>query len=178
MRSRSESTLAIWLVCVGIGLLFLARGAFQPYAFPLFEHLGRLSYAKIALIINGYVLAQSVCAPRAPAHENAWGAGSLRALCHNRGFLADALRRFAMVLPYGCWGTIIPKYVIDQYHSNGQVWVVYLTSLCTTVIGAHFLAVYLSAKLYRRGFKWEWWSMTSVLLYCVGLLLLMFARNP
>ena len=27
MRSRSESAMAIWLVCVGIGLLFLARGA-------------------------------------------------------------------------------------------------------------------------------------------------------
>src|SRR4051795_7888335 len=63
MRLRPESTLAIWLVCVGIGLLFLARGAFQPYAFPLFEHLGGLSYAQIALLLNGYVLAQSVGAP-------------------------------------------------------------------------------------------------------------------
>src|SRR5436305_519023 len=65
MRSRSESTLAIWLVCVGIGLLFLARGAFQPYIFPLFENLGGMSYAQIALLLNGYVLAQSMCAPLA-----------------------------------------------------------------------------------------------------------------
>jgi hypothetical protein len=83
-----------------------------------------------------------------------------------------------MVLPYGCWGTIIPKYVIDQYHTNEKVWVVYLTSLCTTVVGAHFLAVYVSDKLYRRGFKWEWWSMVSVGFYCTGLLLLIFARHP
>jgi hypothetical protein len=48
VRPRSESTLAIWLACVGIGLLFLARGAFQPYIFPLFEHLAGLPYAKIA----------------------------------------------------------------------------------------------------------------------------------
>ena len=302
MRSRSESTRAIWLVCVGIGLLFLARGAFQPYAFPLFEHLGRLSYTQIALILNGYVLAQSICAPfagwytdrtsvrtalatsivfglvsfsiisihpqfavsllavfvagiafvlgkialntllvlhssadilrrsvakratllnlgsffgnsialqmttrvgyqahavllgllhlplaiglaapRAPiAHEpkKIWGLGSVRRLCKSRDFLSDSLRRFALVLPYGCWGTIIPKYVIDQYHSNEKVWVVYLTSLCTTIIGAHFLAVYVSAQLYRRGFKWEWWSMVSVLLYCAGLLLLIFAKHP
>src|SRR5205085_960020 len=65
MRSRSESTTAIWIVCVGIGLLFLARGAFQPYAFPLFEHLGHLTYGQIALLLNGYVMAQSVCAPLA-----------------------------------------------------------------------------------------------------------------
>src|SRR6266478_5372173 len=65
MRERSESTIAIWLVCVGIGLLFLARGAFQPYAFPLFEHLSGLTYAQIALLLNGYVMAQSVCAPLA-----------------------------------------------------------------------------------------------------------------
>ncbi|MDB6110249.1 MAG: rane protein major facilitator superfamily [Pedosphaera sp.] len=302
MRSRSESTMAIWLVCVGIGLLFLARGAFQPYIFPLFEHLGGLSYAQIALLLNGYVLAQSVCAPVAGwftdrtsvrvalatsivfglssflvistspgflisavavlvaglafvmgkialntilvLHSSAdilrrsvakratllnlgsffgnsiayqmttrvgygahalllgilylplaiglaapsvpavstskknWGMADVKTLCRNRGFLADSLRRFAMVLPYGCWGTIIPKYVIDQYGSNKPVWIVSLTSLCTTIIGAHFLAVYLSAKLYRRGFKWEWWSMTSVLFYCTGLILLVFAHHP
>jgi len=39
MRSQRESTVAIWLVCFGIGLLFLARGAFQHYIFPLFENL-------------------------------------------------------------------------------------------------------------------------------------------
>jgi MFS family permease len=302
MRERSESAIAIWLVCVGIGLLFLARGAFQPYIFPLFEDLEGLSYARIALLLNGYVLAQSVCAPlagwytdrtsvrialttsivfglfsfllistspgfllsaiavfaaglafvlgkislntilvlhssaetlrrsvakratllnlgsffgnsiayqvtahvgyrahalllgvlylplaiglaappppRSCSREKTWGMASLKTLCHNRGFVSDALRRFALVLPYGCWGTVIPKYVIDQYHSNMPVWIVSLTSVCTTIIGAHFLAVYLSARLYRRGFKWEWWSMTSVLLYCTGLILLMFSKNP
>ena len=301
MQRRSDSTVAIWLVCVGIGLLFLARGAFQPYIFPLFENLGGLSYAQIALMLNGYVLAQSVCAPlagwytdrtsvrialgtsivlglsgflvistspgfllstlavlvaglafvlgkialntilvlhstadilrrsvakratllnlgsffgnsiayqmtsrigyrahavllsllylplalglaapRAPSTQtskDAWGLANVKILWKNKGFRADSLRRFAMVLPYGCWGTIIPKYVIDQYQSNEPVWIVYLTSLCTTIIGAHFLAVHMSAVLYRRGFKWEWWSMTSVLLYCAGLMLLMFAGN-
>ena len=302
MRRGSDSTTAIWLVCIGIGLLFLARGAFQPYIFPLFEHLGGFSYARIAMLLNGYVLAQSVCAPLAgwytdrtsvrvalatsilfglfsfllistgpafwvsavavfvaglafvlgkialntilvvhsspdilrrsvakratllnlgsffgnsiayqvtasvgyrahalllgflylplaiglaakpspavTAPKKTWGIGNLKTLCQNKGFLSDALRRFALVLPYGCWGTIIPKYVIDQYHSNKPVWIVSLTSLCTTIIGAHFLAVYVSAKLYRRGFKWEWWSMTSVLFYCTGLMLLIFARHP
>lgn len=302
MRPRSESATAIWLVCVGIGLLFLARGAFQPYIFPLFENLDGLSYAEIAWLLNGYVMAQSVCAPlagwytdrtsmrvalatsivfglssfllvaarpgfwpsalavfaaglafvlgkialntmlvlhssaetlrrsvakratllnlgsfignsvayqmtarvgytahavllgllhlplavglaAAPApatggHKKTRGLNNLKTLCRNRGFLADGLRRFATVLPYGCWGTIIPKYVIDQYHSNDRVWVVYLTSLCTTVVGAHFLAVYVSARVYRWGFQWEWWSMVSVVFYCGGLLLLAFARNP
>jgi len=42
-RSKSSAT-AVWLVAAGIGLLFLARGAFQPYIFPLFEHLGGFSY--------------------------------------------------------------------------------------------------------------------------------------
>jgi hypothetical protein len=101
----------------------------------------------------------------------------VKVLWSNKGFLADSLRRFAMVLPYGCWGTIIPKYVIDLYGSSEPVWFIYLTSLCTTILGAHLLAVHASAVLYRRGFKWEWWSMTSVLLYCTGLLLLMFADN-
>lgn len=302
MPRRAESTTTIWVVCIGIGILFMARGAFQPYAFPLFEHLGHLSYGQIALLLNGYVLAQSICAPlagwytdrtsvrtalstsivfglvsflvisRGPGflistiavfaaglafvlgkialntilvlrssaqtlrhsvakratllnlgsfcgnsiayqvtthlsytthgvllgllhlplaigltlpqapqrseQQRTWGVAGIKSLCRNRQFLADSLRRFALVLPYGCWGTIIPKYVIDQYHSNEKVWVIYLTSLCTTVVGAHFLAVYVSDKLYRRGFKWEWWSMVSVLLYCAGLLLLMLAHHP
>lgn len=293
---------AIWLVSIGIGLLFLARGAFQPYIFPLFENLNGLSYVKIALLLNGYVLAQSVCAPlagwftdrtsvriglatsivfglcsfliissgpgfsislaavfmaglafilgkislntilvlhstpetlrrsvakratllnlgsffgnsvavamialvgyrmhalvlgllylplaiglmAAPApvatsQKKNWGMNDIKKLCRNRGFVADSIRRFALVLPYGCWGTIIPKYVYDQFHSTKPVWIISLTSVCTTVIGAHFLAVYLSAKLYRRGFKWEWWSMTSVLLYCAGLILLTFVKQP
>src|SRR6516165_6381721 len=65
MQQRSESTTAVWLAAVGIGFLFLARGAFQPYVFPLFDHLGGFSYAQTALLLNGYVLAQSVCAPLA-----------------------------------------------------------------------------------------------------------------
>jgi MFS family permease len=299
----SESTRAVWLVAVGIGLLFLARGAFQPYIFPLFEHLGGFSYARIASLLNGYILAQSVCAPLAgwytdrtsarvalatsivfglssfllissspaflvsaaavfvgglafvlgkialntilvlhsspetlrrsvakratllnlgsffgnsvavtmiarvgyrahavvlallylplaiglaapPAEvaaatrKGAWGTADVKRFLRNKGFVADSIRRFALVLPYGCWGTIIPKYVYDQYQSTKPVWIISLTSVCTTVIGAHFLAVYLSEKLYRRGFRWEWWSMTSVLLYCAGLLLLIFARHP
>jgi MFS family permease len=303
MRVERESRTAIWLVCVGIGLLFLVRGAFLPYFFPTFENLANLPYAQIALLLNGYIIAQSVCAPlagwfadrtsvrialatsilfgiagfviiatspglilsavavfvaglafvlgkislntvlvlhsspemlrrsvakratllnlgsfignsiafqmtarvgytahaillgllhlplaiglkaapapRAPETTPRLnsGSGHLRAFLQNRGFIADALRRFAVVLPYGCWGTIIPKYMIDQYGSTEPVWIIYLTSLCTTIVGAHFLAVYVSAHLYRRGFKWEWWSMASVLLYCAGLLLLIFARN-
>ena len=302
MHPRPESRSAIWVVCIAIGLLFLARGAFQPYAFPLFEHLGGLSYAQIALLLNGYMLAQSLgaplagwyadrtsirtalatsialglasfllvasapgflccaiaifaagiafvlgkialntvlvlhssqetlrrsvakratllnlgsflgntlalqvttrvgytahavllgllhlplaiglCVPPAPAPRAMAEPAvftSMRVLFRNRAFLADSLRRFALVLPYGCWGTIIPKYVIDQYHSSEQVWVVYLTSVCTTVLGAHFLASYVSARVYRWGFRWESWSMVSLLLYCAGLLLLSFAGNP
>ena len=301
MAARSDATRVVWLACIGIGLLFLVRGAFQPYAFPIFEHLGDLSYAQIALLVNGYVLAQSVGAPLAgwftdktsvrvalgtcialglssflvvasrpgplgatlavfcaglafvlgkiafntvlvqnssadtlrrsvakratllnlgsfvgnsialgmttrvgygahalllgllhlplalgfavptrsvarPAPASS-GLRGIQALCRDRGFVADSLRRLAVVLPYGCWGTIIPKYVIDTSGSTDMVWVVYLASVCTTVVGAHFLAVVVSAWLYRRGFRWESWAMVSVGLYCAGLLLLVWAGN-
>src|SRR3978361_1354958 len=64
MRARSESsTTAIWLVCIGIGLLFLVRGAFINYAKPLFEHLGGFSFSEIAILVNCYVFAQSIGAP-------------------------------------------------------------------------------------------------------------------
>jgi hypothetical protein len=143
----------------------------------------RVGYSAHAVLLGllHLPLAIGLAAPSAPSthqHTKVFGLASLKALCNNRGFLADSLRRFAIVLPYGCWGTIIPKYVIDEYQSNEEVWVVYLTSLCTTVVGAHFLAAYVSPRLYRRGFRWEWWSMVSVVFYCAGLLLLVFANNP
>jgi hypothetical protein len=127
-------------------------------------------------------LAIGLAAPRVPVtaasrKKSMWIDG-MRTLCRNKGFVSDALRRFALILPYGCWGTIIPKYVYDQYNSKDAIWVVSLTSVCTTMIGAHFLAVYVAAKLYRRGFKWEWWSMVSVLCYCAGLMLLILAHHP
>src|SRR2546421_1453900 len=109
---RSESTIAIWLVCIGIGLLFLARGAFQPYIFPLFEHLGGFSYGRIASILNGYVLAQSVCAPFAGwftdrtsvrvalAASIAFGLGSFLLISSSPGFLVSAAAVFTAGPPF------------------------------------------------------------------------------
>src|ERR1700730_15134700 len=65
MNPRSQTTRAIWVACLGIALLFLARGAFLPYFFPVFEHLTRLSYGQISLLLNIYVFSESVCAPLA-----------------------------------------------------------------------------------------------------------------
>jgi hypothetical protein len=31
--------------------------------------------------------------------------------------------------------------------------------------------------LYRWGFRWEWWSILSIVLYCGGLMLLIFANH-
>jgi predicted MFS family arabinose efflux permease len=301
MGSRAKSCRAVWLACAGTRLLFLARGAFQPYFFPFFENLAGLSYAAIILIQNCYLLSQSFCAPvagwyadRTSAHfalntgivfgllaflmvldgpgfcrcavavcfaglgfvlgkialnvilvqnsskeelrrsvakratlmnlgsftgnalavQVSDGLGyaahaALLAALHltlsvsllapptdhpvtpesddrcgamwehlgRRTFVADSLRLFAIILPYGCWGTIIPKYLIDLYGSNNVVRGVYLTSLCTTVIGSHLLAVYASRWLCSRGFRWEWWTWVAKAFFLAGLLLLVFASD-
>ncbi|MEN9359300.1 MAG: hypothetical protein RL095_835 [Verrucomicrobiota bacterium] len=117
---------------------------------------------------------QAAAAPK----KSSWCLGDAKDLLRKQSFLADALRRFAMVLPYGCWGTVIPKYAIDRYGCNDPVWTIGLVSLLTTLLGAHLLSVHLSKKLYSLGFKWEWWSMCSVLCYCAGLLLLSFVPSP
>src|SRR5436190_16411077 len=113
MGSRSKSsTTAVWLVAVGIGLLFLARGAFQPYIFPLFEHLGGFSYARIASILNGYVLAQSVCAPFAGWYTDrtsvrvalatsiAFGLGSFLLISSSPGFTIATVAVFVAGLAF------------------------------------------------------------------------------
>jgi MFS family permease len=302
MARRAESTWAIWIACVGIGLLYLVR-SFQNYMTPMFGQLshGTFSFSQITWLATAFLFPQSICAPlvgwyadrtslrlslltsivlgiaafliisAGPIFPLAFFAvflaglafilgkislntilvlhsspdslrrsvakratllnlGSfcgntlaqaprmgysiyaivlslfyvplafallvepspkqqqkkpqfkwehVRRLLGNQIFLADALRRFALTLPYGCWGFVISTYVIGVYGGDKlPVWRNSMTNLLTTLLGAHFLAVYLSRKLYARGFKWEWWSMTSVSLFCIGMLLLVFARNP
>ena len=63
MRGRFESSLAIWIACIGIGLLFLVRGAFQNYMSPMFTSLGGFTFTQIAWPITAFGLAQTVISP-------------------------------------------------------------------------------------------------------------------
>jgi MFS family permease len=300
MSQRSQATRAVWVACLGIALLFLARGAFLPYFFPIFEHLTRLSYGEISLLLNLYVFSQSVCAPLAgwltdrtsvrtavvmaislgslgftlmlntntfvlfavamaavgsgfvlgkiafntllvdsstqeelrrsiagramvlnlgsfagnalalqiiegvgykplvilllaanftlgiaclapripaPTGHPAMKLGDLGTVIRNKAFLADSLRLFSIYVPYGCWGTIIPKYVIDLYGSKEPVRYIYLISLCTLLGGSYVIGSWLAPKFYRWGFQWRWWTLVSLLCFCGGLLLLSFGGN-
>jgi MFS family permease len=300
MSQRQNAVRAAWVACLGIGLLFLARGAFLPYFFPIFENLTKLSYGRIALLLNLYVFSQSVCAPLAGwftdrtsvrtavitsialgscgfllmLHTAAFalftvamlgiGAGfvlgkiafntllvdsssqedlrrniagravilnvgsfagnalalqvieslghkplvllllaanftlaivylaprppvhaahapiqiaDLAGVLRNRPFIADGLRLFSIYVPYGCWGTIIPKYVIDLYQSEEPVRFIGFVSLCTYLGGSFIIGSWLAPGLYRRGFQGRWWTIVCAVCYCGGLLLLSFAGN-
>jgi hypothetical protein len=142
--------------------------------------IARVGYTAHAVLLAALHLSFAIgfAAPRAdtsPARRKKEQPGGMRDLLRDRTFVADSLRLFAIVLPYGCWGTIIPKYLIDVYRSNEPVWVAYLTSLCTTIVGSHLLARYVSKALYRRGFRWEWWTVLAQSFLCAGLLLLVLA---
>jgi MFS family permease len=300
MSPHARATRAVWVACLGIGLLFLARGAFLPYFFPIFEHLTRLSYGEISLLLNLYVFSQSVCAPlagwytdrtsvptavataivlgslgflvvlqtpgfaifapalaaigcgfvlakiafntllvdsstqeelrrsiagramvlnlgsfagnalalqviegmgykplvmlllaanftlgiailapRPPVHAEhpTMKLGDLGTVMRDKPFLVDSLRLFSIYVPYGCWGTIIPKYVIDLYGSKEPVRYIYLISLCTLLGGSYAIGSWLAPKLYRWGFQWRWWTLVSLLCFCGGLLLLSLGDN-
>jgi MFS family permease len=301
MAGERAARTAVWVACVGIGLLFLIRGATLPYFFPVFEHLTALSYAEIAVLLSLYNLCQAVAAPVAgwyadrtsirlavctaiglgglsfftisqlPAfvscalamslagvafvlakialntllvdncsQDSLRGSIAIRAALLNvgsfagnltafytiewfgyppllyllaglnltlavvffapaaaqrvrsanvsdmrpvaaaigrRAFLADGLRLLSIYLPYGCWGTIIPKYVIDVYNSNGPIRLVYFTSLVTTLVGSFVVNGFLARRLRERGFRWNGWIVLAQLCFCGGLVLLTFAGH-
>ena len=300
MSSNGKSRRAVAVATLGIGLLFLGRGAFLPYFFPIFEHLSRLSYGEISLLLTFYVFSQSLCAPIAGwftdrtsvraaivtaivlstagflviLHADSVGLfgtamvaigsgfvlakigfntllvdssskeelrrsiagratvlnlgsflgnaialamiekfgykelvflllaanftlavsflappafphsehpvmklGDLGTVLRNKPFIADSFRLFSIYIPYGCWGTIIPKYVIDLYGSKEAVRYIYLVSLCTLVGGSFVIGSWLAPKLYRWGFQWRWWTLVSLCFFCAGLLLLSFAAT-
>ena len=300
MNDRSQTSRAAWVACLGIALLFFIRGAFLPYFFPTIEHLTRLSYGEISVLLNLYVFSQSVCAPLAgwftdrtsvrvavmtsialgslgfllvlSAHtfplligamiavgagfvlgkigfntllvdsssqeelrrsiagramvlnlgsfagnalalqvieglgykqlvilllaanfsltiaylaprpevhtqHSTMKLGDLRAIIRNKAFLADSLRLFSIYVPYGCWGTIIPKYVVDIYGAKEPVRFTYLVSLSTLLGGSYIIGSWLAPKLYRWGFQWRWWTLVSLLCYSTGLFLLAFGGN-
>jgi MFS family permease len=300
MGNERAARSAVRIACVGIGLLYLTRGATLPYFYPLFEHVTTLSFGEIAALLSLYNLCQAIGAPVAGWYTDrtsirfavctAIGLGCLsfltisqlpafvtcilamilagialvlariafntllvdscseealresiatRAALLNIGsfagnlvafytiewlgyppllfllaglnltlavvlfapapprgarpvsvdvsryagvigqreFLADGLRLLSIYLPYGCWGTIIPKFVIDIYNSNGPVRLVYFTSLSTILLGSYFVNGFLASKLRNRGFRWNWWIVLAQGFFSLGLVLLTFAGN-
>jgi MFS family permease len=300
MSRQENSRRAIRVAFSGIAILFLIRGAFLPYFFPAFEHLTPFTYGQITILLNFYVLSQSVCAPFAGwltdrtsvtvavttalllgilglvtvlytqvfavsalamvaagigfvmgkiafntllvescSSEELRGSVATRAaflnlgsFCGNalavrtidqlgykplivllaalnlslavvflaphlvaqrqtsmvklkqlalalrsRAFLSDTLRLFSVYVPYGCWGTIIPKYVMDVHQSIEPVQLMYFTSMCTVVIGSYLINGYLAKKVYAFGFKWEWWTIAAKIFFYGGLLLLTFSQS-
>ncbi len=96
----------------------------------------------------------------------------------NRPFLADLLRIVSITVPYGCWGTIIPKYLMDTYGSVEIIPVVYMTSFLTIVLGTHLFNEFIARYLYSFGFTHRFWFPVSLVLYLIGLLLFTFAHKP
>lgn len=95
----------------------------------------------------------------------------------DRGFISDALYFFAAMLPYGCWGTIIPKYVIDTYSSEAPIVYIYGISVSTTLICSYFINSAVIRTLYKRGFKWTWCKWLACLLFLIGLCILTYCKN-
>src|SRR5258708_6277622 len=64
MRQPSQSTWAIWIACVGIGLLYLVR-SFQNYMAPMFGQLshGTFSFSQVIWLATAFLFPQSICAP-------------------------------------------------------------------------------------------------------------------
>ncbi len=141
-----------------------------------------LGYPPLLYLLAGLNLTLAVVylapAARRSVPSATLGLGRFNVMFRQKGFLADALRICSIYLPYGCWGTIIPKYVIDVYNSNDPVRLMYFTSLITILLGSYLVNGFLAGILHGRGFRWNWWIGLAQVCFCAGLVSLTLAANP
>lgn len=287
---------SIIIVSLGMGILYLIRGSFLPYFFPIYEHLTKLNYAQISLVMSFFLIMQAIVSPiggnlidqfnsrsisllsviaffsgfyillDTPSflfcifsiiligaslitlkntlcvsiidnselinlrkvvsirltvmnvgsyignlvaiiliawfgerehiyfllimilllgylsllpkrNKPKYSKINLMAAWKNKAFIAEAIMIFAIILPDGCWGTIIPKYIIDTYHSNFPLPLIYGVSVITMLLCSYALNSFLSTSLNKLGFKLTGYKWLALCLFLLGLLLFTFAIN-
>lgn len=299
---RNGHFIAIAAACFSSGLLFMARGGYMPYFFPLYEGVSDLDYASIAILLNIYLAANSIGSPfvgtlidrlaplpaallaigvngltflvtlyapffwslavsvallgatftmgrvafnkiliGASTDESLRRSVSIRAMLmtggsfignlvaayladkghaptqlafvymillaawivslvgasvsaqdgeekqpfwsllpnaiRNRHFLLDLGRLFTALLPYGCWGTVIPKFVLDEFNDVAVLPIMYACST-TTIVGLTYVFNQgAAAWLHERGFPKTAWPYLAAALFIMGLTFIACADN-
>jgi MFS family permease len=116
-------------------------------------------------------MAGSPSQPTKKAPHNVFWAG-LPAAISNRAFRTDALRLCVALLPYGCWGTIIPKYVLDRFADPLLIPAMYACSTAAVVALTYVFNEVVSPWCDRRRFQKHWWPYVAAGLFLAGLVLI------
>ncbi|NEJ02593.1 MFS transporter [Rhizobium leguminosarum] len=95
----------------------------------------------------------------------------------NRRFMLDLGRLFTALLPYGCWGTIIPKFVFDEFHDVSLLPIMYACSTVTIVGLTYVFNQGAAVWLHDRGFPKTAWPYLAAALFIVGLISIACASN-
>lgn len=109
--------------------------------------------------------------PTKKAQRNVFWAG-LPAAISNRTFRTDGLRLCVALLPYGCWGTLIPKYVLDHFADPLLIPAMYACSTAAVVSLTYVFNELISPCCDRRGFQKSWWPYVAAGLFLAGLVLI------
>jgi hypothetical protein len=99
-------------------------------------------------------------------------AGSLGEVVRNRGFIRDIVRLFGALVPYGCWGTLLPKLVLDKFGNLSAIPLLYFASMTTIVTLTHLFNQGLAARLHKSGFDKRHWTSIAFLLFISGILMI------
>ena len=95
----------------------------------------------------------------------------------NRPFVADLTRLFIALLPYGCWGTIIPKYVLDRFGDASLIPAMYACSTLTIVALTYGFNRGISTWCHDRGFSRRAWPYVAAAFFLGGLALIASASG-
>jgi MFS family permease len=95
----------------------------------------------------------------------------------NRHFLGDLFRLAVALLPYGCWGTVIPKYVMDRFADPALIPAMYACSTAAVVGLTYVFNQVLSPWCHRRSFPRQLWPFVSAGLFLLGLLAIACAHG-
>ncbi|XYI00021.1 MFS transporter [Sorangium sp. So ce1128] len=114
---------------------------------------------------------------RSPGKRDQLTLRDIFAALRHRAFTADLLLLLVGLVPLGCWGTIIPKFIVDHYGGDRMISLAYATSMITVISFTYLFNYVLVERFHRLGMTPRDWPVVTLVLCGAGMLIFGLGTN-